>query len=102
MAGSLDWRIGLITKNRNEASWQELYEAVKLFFNDVHFEHPDQILRRGFRHNFVFTDNKHIFIKAQEGNVGCLYLPVPTMRQHIAELFRTMAFSFLTPEAYKD
>jgi hypothetical protein len=102
MPVALDWRIGLVTKNQKETSWQELYEAVKLFFNDVHFEHPDLTLQKGFRHNFIFTDNKHVFIKAQEGDIGCLYLPIPPMRHHVAELFRTMAFSFLTPEAYKD
>ena len=102
MVVSLDWRIGLVTKNQAEPSWQELFEAIKLFFNDVRFENPDVILQRGFKHNFVFTDDKHVFIKAQEGNLGCIYLPVSSMRRHIAELFRTMAFSFLTPDAYDE
>jgi hypothetical protein len=99
---SFDWQIGLVTNDQSEESWQELSEAIRLFFDRVRFEHPSRILKEGFNHDFVFTDNKHVFIRAQEGSIRCLYLPIPTMRRQVAELLRVMAFSFLTPDAYKD
>jgi hypothetical protein len=98
----LDWEIGLITKDWAEQSWQELAESLRLFFDSVRFHHPDEILAKGFHHNFLITDNKHVFVKAQEADIGCLYLPIPPMRHHLAELFKRMAFGFLTPDAYKD
>jgi len=103
MPASLEWSIGLITTKPNDESWKELFDALSLFFSDVHFASPEDVLKKGFNYNFIFTDNKNIFIRVQEDSaIGCLYLPIPSMRRHVAELIRTMAYSFMTPDAYKD
>lgn len=100
---NLNWRIELVTEKKDEKSWVELAEALKLFFDNVVFTTPQKIKTSGFFSDFIFTDDKEIFILAkQEYSKRCLYLPIPASRRDVAELFRTMAFSFISPEALKD
>lgn len=100
MGFSLNWTIKVVTSKSNEQSWQNLVASLRLFFEDVRVCTPEHFLENDFGGDFIFTDDKNVFVKSRESGLRTLLLASPSCRTVTAELFEVMAFSFLTEDAY--
>jgi len=96
----LSWEIKVVTVKPHESSWANLISALELFFDNIRVVPPESFLQQ-VGGDFIFTDDKDIFVISQERGLRALFLPAPSLRQDVADLFKHMGYTLLTSDAYR-